>query len=59
MVLEGKCRIIIQDGDRPKKALIYIPLEIARDSQFPYKKSCEMRIKVKPDGTISITPLKK
>jgi len=55
MVLEGKCRIIIQNGNRPKKVLVYIPLEIARDSQFPYKKSCEAQINVKPDGTIIIT----
>jgi hypothetical protein len=54
MALEGVCRIIVQDSPRPRKVLIYVPLEIARDSQFPYRSTDTAHIKVEPDGTITI-----
>jgi len=55
MVLKGRCRIIIQDGELPKKVLIYIPLDIAKDSQFPFKKSENASIEVSPqEGRIII-----
>lgn len=54
VALEGTCRIIVQNGPRPKKVLIYIPLELARDSQFPFKKTTVARIRVTPEGSIMI-----
>jgi len=55
LVLKGKCRVIVQDGGSPKKVLIYVPLDIARDSQFPFKKNEDASITVSPlDGKITI-----
>jgi len=54
MGLEGTCRIIIQNGSRPRKVLVYIPLEIARDSQFPFRKTATAHIKVTAEGKIEI-----
>jgi hypothetical protein len=59
MALEGTCRIIVQNSNRPRKVLIYVPLEIARDSQFPYKSTSEAHIKVEPNGTITVKRIQK
>ena len=45
-MLKGIGRIIIQDGERPKKVLVYIPQDIAKDSQFPFTESAVVNIVV-------------
>lgn len=57
LVLEGKGRIIIQGEGRIRKVLIYIPQPIARDSQFPYRKTRNVHIKVEGDSII-VKPVK-
>lgn len=52
MVLEGKGRIIIQGEGTIRKVLIYVSQPIARDSQFPYRKTREVHIKVDGDSII-------
>jgi len=57
-MLKGKCRIIVQKrGDNISKVLIYIPLDIARDSQFPYKENTTANLEVTPsENKILIHP---
>ena len=47
-MLKSQCRIIIQkdENGRIRKALIYVPLEVANDSQFPFGESVVATIDV-------------
>jgi hypothetical protein len=46
-MLEGEGRIIVQgEADRPTKLFVYVPVEIARDSQFPFHGSGPVSIRV-------------
>jgi len=51
-MLKGKCRIIIQktaESGKILKALLYIPTDLARDSQFPFKESGEATVEINPE----------
>jgi hypothetical protein len=51
-LLKGKCRIIIQKDSKSGKifkVLVYIPTDLARDSQFPFKESGEATVEIKPE----------
>lgn len=47
-MLAGQGRLIVQgDVDRPTRAFIYLPVEVARDSQFPFKEgNCQVNVEV-------------
>jgi len=46
-MLEGEGRIIVQgQPERPTKLFVYVPVEIARDSQFPFRRSGPVSIRV-------------
>jgi hypothetical protein len=47
-MLVGQGRLIVQgDVDRPSRAFIYLPVEVARDSQFPFKEgNCQVQVEV-------------
>ena len=46
-MLSGQGRLIVQgDVDRPSRAFIYLPVEVARDSQFPFKGNCQVHVSV-------------
>lgn len=46
-MLSGQGRLIVQgDVDRPSRAFIYLPVEVARDSQFPFKGNCQVQVSV-------------
>ena len=49
-MLSGEGRLIVQgDIDRPTRAFIYLPVEVARDSQFPFKDgNCQVHVEVNP-----------
>lgn len=51
-MLKGKCRIIIQKNaglGKIFKVLVYIPTDLARDSQFPFKASGEATVEIMPE----------
>jgi len=52
MVLEGECRIIVQGDGKVKKVLIYVPLDIARDSQFPFTETTDAYMIVSKEQVI-------
>lgn len=57
-MLLGKGRVIVQKGDdgRKKKVLVYIPLDIANDSQFPINENTEASVTLNPrNSTLSIS----
>lgn len=44
-MLTGEGRVIVQrDADRPTKVLVYVPLDVARDSQFPFQESTAVNV---------------
>ncbi len=46
-MLSGQGRLIVQgEADRPARAFIYLPVEVARDSQFPFKGNCQVQVSV-------------
>jgi len=50
-MLEGEGRVIVQgEPERPAKLFIYVPVEIARDSQFPFRKTGPVFIRVDSDA---------
>ncbi len=59
-MLAGQGRLIVQgDDDRPSRAFIYLPVEVARDSQFPFKEgNCQVQVEIdlKTKG-LSISPV--
>lgn len=58
-MLKSQCRIIIQkdENGRIRKALIYVPLEVANDSQFPFRESAAGTIDVSlSKKTITVLP---
>jgi hypothetical protein len=57
-MLRGEGRIIVQkDGDgRKRKVLVYIPLDIANDSQFPINENTQASVTLNPiNSTLSIS----
>ena len=57
-MLTGLGRVIVQKSDTGKisKVLIYVPTDVAKDSQFPYEESAEAKVTVGKNGVISVTP---
>jgi hypothetical protein len=55
-VLSGEGRIIVQrDEDRAVKVLVYVPIDVARDSQFPFQDSGPVNVRVdSKDGTLIV-----
>jgi hypothetical protein len=44
-VLSGTGRVIVQrDAERAVKVLVYVPLDVARDSRFPFQDSAAVRV---------------
>jgi len=59
-MLSGQGRLIVQgDADRPSRAFIYLPVEVARDSQFPFKDgNCQVQVVVNLQTKgLSISPV--
>ena len=49
-MLQGEGRIILQgEPDRPTKLFVYVPVKIARDSQFPFHRSGPVLVRVDPN----------
>lgn len=57
-VLRGEGRVIVQrEADRAVKVLVYIPLDVARDSQFPFQDSGPVNVRVESkEGTLIVEP---
>ncbi len=48
-MLEGEGRIILQgEPERPTKLFVYVPVEIARDSQFPFRRPGPVLVRIDP-----------
>ena len=44
-MLSGQGRLIVQgEPDRPARAFIYLPVDVARDSQFPFVGTCQVDV---------------
>jgi len=58
-VLSGEGRIIVQsEANKPVKVLVYVPLEVARDSQFPFHNSGPVNVWVDSvGGKLLISPM--
>jgi hypothetical protein len=46
------------EPEKPTRAFIYLPVDITRDSQFPFKENCTVQVSVDPAaGTLQIGPV--
>jgi hypothetical protein len=52
-MLSGAGRIIVQrEDDRAVKVLVYVPIDVARDSQFPFQDSGPVNVRVESKGLV-------
>ena len=61
-MLDGECRVSVQSrkNGKPKRAFVNIPIDIAKDSQFPFKNGNKATISVDPkEKTITIKKIEK
>jgi hypothetical protein len=49
-VLTAKGKIIRQgeDKERPSRTVIYVPVDVARDSSFPFSEDTQVRVTIEP-----------
>lgn len=59
-MLSGVGRVIVQgEAGKMAKVLVYVPLDVAKDSQFPFQDSGPVNVWVDPSGgKLIIEPLK-